>query len=250
MGPYTSDLLQILRGVESVASVAERHDKSVRAVEAARADLVDALGAALTSPRQPRRHTAALAGGLIVMLCAGGAWAQLVTFAPDAPALASEVNGNFQQLRTWLEQKVGTVGSAAITTSGAVNASSATLSGAVNANSAAVSGAVTAGSLTTGGALNVGTAAVSGNATIAGALTVTGPITGPITGTGSLNGVTIRVKNGNNGTVSCDTYCLNGSFGTFTGSCLGSKLLSGQFTSDCNYVPGAGQTLTCLCATY
>ncbi len=119
----------------------------------------------------------------------------------------------------------------------------------MNANSATVSGAVTAGSLTTGGALNVGTAAVSGNATVAGSLTVTGSITG----TGALNGVTIRVKNGNNGTTTCDNFCLSSSFGTFVGSCLGARLPNGQYTADCGYAPGAlpvGQQLTCLCATY
>lgn len=43
------------------------------------------------------------------------AWAQLVTFTPDTPARASEVNANFLQLKSWLEQKVGATGTAAIT---------------------------------------------------------------------------------------------------------------------------------------
>jgi hypothetical protein len=105
-----------------------------------------------------------------------------------------------------------------------------------------------AGSLTSGGALNVGTASVTGNATVAGSLTVTGAITR----SGALNGVTIRVKNGNNGTTNCDNFCLSG-IGTFVGACLGSRLANGQYTSDCSFVPGplpVGQQLTCLCATF
>jgi hypothetical protein len=35
--------------------------------------------------------------------------APLVTFCPDDPALASQINGNFQQLATWLQTKTGTL---------------------------------------------------------------------------------------------------------------------------------------------
>lgn len=45
----------------------------------------------------------------VVVLGASLARAQLVTFQADQPALAGEVNGNFTQLRTWLENKVGVV---------------------------------------------------------------------------------------------------------------------------------------------
>jgi len=51
-----------------------------------------------------------------VVLISSFAWAQLVSFNADEPAYASAVNGNFNQLKTWLEQKVGTVGSNTITT--------------------------------------------------------------------------------------------------------------------------------------
>jgi len=46
------------------------------------------------------------------------AFAQLTVFTPDTPAYASEVNGNFNQLKTWLEQKVGAVGTSTITANG------------------------------------------------------------------------------------------------------------------------------------
>lgn len=42
--------------------------------------------------------------------------APLITFCADHPAQASQVNGNFQQLVTWVQQKVGPVGSGNITT--------------------------------------------------------------------------------------------------------------------------------------
>lgn len=51
-----------------------------------------------------------------VVLISGLAWAQLVSFNADEPAYASAVNGNFNQLKTWLEQKVGAVGTNTITT--------------------------------------------------------------------------------------------------------------------------------------
>ncbi len=61
------------------------------------------------------RRTVGLVAALV--LISGTAWAQLITFNPDAPALASEVNQNFTQLRSWIEQKVGTVGSSVVTLS-------------------------------------------------------------------------------------------------------------------------------------
>lgn len=51
---------------------------------------------------------AAWAGG--TPICAQTLPAPLVTFCPNAPAVASEINGNFAQLVAWLEQKVGPVG--------------------------------------------------------------------------------------------------------------------------------------------
>ena len=62
--------------------------------------------------RRPRWLPLGVGLGLVSTL----AWAQLVTFNPDDPARAIDVNGNFNQLKTWLEQKVGAVGSNTITT--------------------------------------------------------------------------------------------------------------------------------------
>ncbi|MBL8940499.1 MAG: hypothetical protein JNM69_38495 [Archangium sp.] len=63
----------------------------------------------------PRRWWLLLAA---LVLISSLAWAQLIPFTADTPARASEVNSNFQQLKTWLEQKVGTAGTAAISATG------------------------------------------------------------------------------------------------------------------------------------
>jgi hypothetical protein len=55
-----------------------------------------------------------------LFLAAGVASAQLVTFTANTPARASEINGNFSQLQSWLEAKVGSVASPDITASGAL----------------------------------------------------------------------------------------------------------------------------------
>lgn len=70
--------------------------------------------------RRARSRWALLAVALAVGLSTA-AWAQLVTFNADSPALASDVNANFTQLKTWLETKVGPVASGGITASAAAN---------------------------------------------------------------------------------------------------------------------------------
>jgi hypothetical protein len=85
-------------------------------VAALRAELA-ALRATL---ERPRRRMNWLAVGVALVLCSTLAFGQLVTFNVDQPALASEVNGNFNQLKVWLEQKVGPVGTNSITTSAVV----------------------------------------------------------------------------------------------------------------------------------
>jgi hypothetical protein len=62
----------------------------------------------LERARLSGRRWRAGAMACVVVLGASLARAQLVTFQADQPALASEVNGNFTQLRTWLETKLGT----------------------------------------------------------------------------------------------------------------------------------------------
>lgn len=60
----------------------------------------------------PRRWWPVL---VALVLVSSFAWAQLIPFTADTPARASEVNANFLQLKTWIEQKVGATGTAAIT---------------------------------------------------------------------------------------------------------------------------------------
>lgn len=83
-------------------------------VEVLRAEL-EALRAKVEAPR---RRTRWLPLGVAIALVSTFGWAQLVPFNADEPARADAVNGNFNQLKTWLEQKVGTVGSNTITTGG------------------------------------------------------------------------------------------------------------------------------------
>lgn len=65
-----------------------------------------------------------------VALAGASAWAQLVTFQADGPARASEVNGNFAQLQSWLEMKVGSVTDAGVV-AGAVRSTTLTNTGAL-----------------------------------------------------------------------------------------------------------------------
>lgn len=87
----------------------------------------------LEAARSPRRSWTwaklLIAGSVLV---AATASAQLVSFSPDQPALASQVNGNFNQLKTWLEAKVGPVTSAGVT------AASVTATGNVGTNTLTV----------------------------------------------------------------------------------------------------------------
>lgn len=83
---------------------------------------VAALRAKVEAPRRRRWLPLMLAVGLFSTLAS----AQLVTFTADQPAIADQVNANFNQLKTWLEQKVGTVGSSTITTNSIVVGSGTT----------------------------------------------------------------------------------------------------------------------------
>lgn len=64
-----------------------------------------------------------------VVVVASAAFGQLTVFTADSPAIASEVNGNFNQLKTWLEQKVGTVGSANVNVTGTTTLAATTVNG-------------------------------------------------------------------------------------------------------------------------
>lgn len=115
------------------------------------------------SPSPVRRPMQARWLVAAAMVVAGLSFAQLTTFTADTPALATEVNGNFNQLRTWLEQKVGTVNSANVAITGtstfagpAAFQGGASVGGGLSANSLVVSGAVSANSLSLAGDLSAG----------------------------------------------------------------------------------------------
>lgn len=161
MEQRTEDVLRLICGVTTAAELAEKHGVTPDEVEAWRAEYVTALGR-LAQPRSRSRRWAApvmlAATGLAVLIGLGSsdAWAQscpqtlpspMVTFCPDAPALASQVNGNLSQLVTWVQQKVGTVGTANVTTTGTV-----TSNGPVSVNNTLN----VSGNSTLGGSLSFG----------------------------------------------------------------------------------------------
>lgn len=82
-------------------------------------------------------------------------------FEADRPALASEVNTNFAQLKEWLELKVGPVDG------GTVTGSSATFSGA-----ATITGQTIVGSLSSAGQATVGALSVQGTSQLNGDVTL------------------------------------------------------------------------------
>jgi hypothetical protein len=92
--------------------------------------------------------TAAVAAPGSPMSCPGG---EIYCFDRDTPARASEVNHNFAQVLAWVEEKVGTVGTSAVTVTGTLTAQSnvgvggpLTLDGALtmNGDPATVNGAL------------------------------------------------------------------------------------------------------------
>ena len=67
-----------------------------------------------TRVERPTRRWGVIIAALV--LSSSLALADLIQFTPNSPAIASDVNANFQQLKTWLEAKTGSVLSAGITT--------------------------------------------------------------------------------------------------------------------------------------
>jgi hypothetical protein len=99
-----------------------------------------------------------------VLTVASVAFAQLTVFTPDTPAMASEVNGNFTQLKTWLEQKVGAVGSPNVAITGTTTLASANVTG-----NAALGPTTISGATTITGATNItGATGITGNLTVSG----------------------------------------------------------------------------------
>lgn len=112
----TEDLLDLLAGRLSEEEVAARHGVTLAEVRRWRALFVDGLSRGAARRRAPLRAVA-----LVAAVVGTYAVAQsLVTFTPNSPALASEVNANFGALKTWLENKTGPVGGNQLVTDGGV----------------------------------------------------------------------------------------------------------------------------------
>lgn len=118
---------------------------------------VEVLKQRLTSMEQQRRLR--FRWLVAAVLTVGSvAFAQLTVFTPDTPAFASEVNGNFTQLKTWLEQKVGAVGSPNVAITGTTTLASATVNGNVALGPTTITGATSIS----------GATGITGNLTVSG----------------------------------------------------------------------------------
>lgn len=135
---------------------------------------------------------------LAVGPCAQTLPAPLVTFCPNAPALADEVNGNFQGVLSLVQAKVGTLSAPQFSADGGVIGQSITTP-SVTTQTVATTGALTVGS----------TAAVTGNATVGGGLTVTGAITSGCPTTFPLLGGAVTM-------VDMGAYCIMNQFDAAT----------------------------------
>ena len=121
------------------------------------------------SQRRTRRavlSAASLAALLVAPWLISPAWAQatcaqtlpapLTTFCPDSPALATQVNGNFQAVANWISNKAGPLTSSTITTPGL------TVSGASSLANVTVSGASSLANVSVSGASSLANVSVSG----------------------------------------------------------------------------------------
>ena len=164
------DLLDLLRGSTTEAALAAKHGVTTDEVSRWRVAYVGGLEAASRRrPRQGRALLTAIAALGVVLLarearsgtCSspsafltalGLSW-----FCPDEPALAAEVNGNFEKLGAIVQQKLGTLGPVASSnaniSTGVVTASGATVNGATTLNSTTTVN----GPFTVNGAVALGT---------------------------------------------------------------------------------------------
>lgn len=126
-------------------------------------------------------------------------------FVPDEPAQAAQINSNFEALYRQLDRLTVTAGVLRF------DGANVTVQHANTCTSASTAG--TAGSATTATSANTASSA------------------------DSIGGMRLFSKPGNNGTVSCETYCASSNFGT-VGTCVGGA---------CKYVPGNVGEQGCLC---
>ncbi len=152
MSRVTEDVLRLVCGVTTVAEVAAKYEVAEAEVERWRAQHLRAIERlAMPQPSRGLRTVAvaalvAVAGGVGLLsteayaqACAQTLPSPLRTFCADSPAIAAEVNANNAALVSFIEQKVGTVGNANISTGGTLN-----------------TGAATVASLNVGGSVNYG----------------------------------------------------------------------------------------------
>lgn len=112
---HPPDLVSLVAGEMTAASLAEKHGVTEAEVLRWRSAYLAGMRAASGGQVATRRLRLGRWGFVGAMVLASVAFAQLVTFTANAPALASDVNANFNQLKTWLETKVGSVANAGIT---------------------------------------------------------------------------------------------------------------------------------------
>ena len=108
-----ADLVSLIAGEIDAATLASRHGVTEEEALRWRAVFVAGMKAGVGGRTASRRLPSRMIGVASAVL-ATAAFAQLAVFSPNSPALATEVNGNFTQLKAWLETKVGPVTNATI----------------------------------------------------------------------------------------------------------------------------------------
>ncbi|MCA3012722.1 MAG: hypothetical protein INH41_10035 [Myxococcaceae bacterium] len=128
-------LASALQSGRSLEEVARETGHSVRELELLSAFAAVSRAEATRAAARRRWKTIALAAvatvGAVALVsrealaqaCAQTLPAPMVTFCPDSPALANVVNANFQQLATWLQEKVGPLGSSNVAITGSLTVS-------------------------------------------------------------------------------------------------------------------------------
>lgn len=117
------------------------HDRPPASLESVLAELeqVKRRVAELEAAARPARRRLQGRWVIALTLAAGSlAFAQLTVFQAGGPARASEVNGNFNQLRLWIEEKVGAVGSPDVVVTGAARIQAGSTSNAAAATGKAL----------------------------------------------------------------------------------------------------------------
>lgn len=172
-----SELAALISGTATRSSLA--NEKGI--TEAEVAALAEAALRRALEPKRTRslRAVGAVAALALVVAFAKVAYAQACTpgtrtgglwvFCPNSPALATEANDNFSQLRTWSQQTAALLGVSTLPTGGGalVQSSPATVAGVNVGGNASINGNETVS----------GTANISGNAVFGSNATVTGTLT-------------------------------------------------------------------------